>query len=72
MMFYVPASEEEKSNGPNMKQTNMKLSVKGKGSLPSLLLNLMAPSVLSCAEKPANERLLVELVKRESYVCPNW
>ena len=47
MMFYVPASEEEKCNGPNMKQTNMKLSVKGKGNLPSLLLNLMAPSALS-------------------------
>ena len=47
MMFYVPASEEEKRNGRNMKQTNMKLSVKGKGNLPSLLLNLMAPSVLN-------------------------
>ena len=46
--------------------------IEGKGSLPSLLLNLMAPSVLSCADQPANERLLVELVKRESYVCPNW
>ena len=47
MMFYVPASEEKKRNGLNMKQTNMKLPVKVKGNMPSLLLNLMAPSVLS-------------------------
>ena len=47
MTFYVPASEEKKSSGPNMKETNMKLSVKGKDSLPSLLLNLMDPSLLS-------------------------
>ena len=51
MMFYVPASGEKKNNGPNMKQTNMKLSVKGKGSLPSLLLSLMAPSAFVAGEK---------------------
>ena len=72
MMFHVPASEEKKSNGPNMKQTNMKLSVKGNGCLPSLLLNIMVPSVLSWADQPANERFLVELIMRESYLCPNW
>ena len=27
VMFYVPASEEKKYNGPDMKQTNMKQSV---------------------------------------------
>ena len=47
MMFYVPASEEKESSGPNIKETNMKLSVKGKGSMPSLVLNLMDPSLLS-------------------------
>ena len=66
MMFYVPATEEKNRNGPNMKQTNMKLLVKCKGSLPSLLLNLMAPSVLSWADQPTNERLLVELIMKES------